>query len=164
MRTINNLKCKQPEQQYSFQENLEYNLPELVYKSIQIDDKGNLFPKYEAIGDIAHAPRLGINALGNVNDDVEITTMFEKNLINTKRFVTKQFINEPCSQCEYNQYCANSGFHVYNYVLNKAAKNDINVALKVNENIKKMGCPHVAKNIFKHYESVFDSLAALNKD
>lgn len=156
MRTINNLMCKTPQQQYSFQENLTYNLNELVYKSIQIDDKGNVFPKYEAIGDISHTPRLGFDALGNVNQNLEIFDMFDKNLNKTKKYITKQFINEPCSNCEFNLYCANSGFHIYNYVLDKASKSDINVALAVKNNIEKLGCPHIAKNMFKHYEPICD--------
>ncbi len=156
MRTINNLMCKTPEQQYSFQENLNYNLAELVFKSIQIDDKGNYFPKYEAIGDIAHTPRLGFSPIGNVMDEIEIFDMFEKNLNQTKKYITKQFISSPCNSCEYNLYCSNSGFHIYNYVLEKEAKRNINVDLAVKNNIKNLGCPHVAKTMFKYYESLAD--------
>jgi radical SAM protein with 4Fe4S-binding SPASM domain len=154
IKTINNLKCKMPEQQLSFQENLEYNLPELVHKSVQIDDKGNVFPKYEAIGDIAHTPRLGFSPIGNVMENTNITDMFASHLNETKKNVTKQFIKEPCNSCEYNQYCANSGFHIYNYVLNQAAKKDINVALALKNNIENNDCPHVAKELFKHYEGI----------
>lgn len=158
IKTINNLKCKMPEQQLSFQENLEYNLPELVYKSVQIDDKGNIFPKYEAIGDIAHTPRLGFEPIGNVMESRTINEMFEQHLNTTKKNVTKQFIQDPCNSCEFNQYCANSGFHIYNHVLQKAAKKDINVSMALKRNIEKLGCPHVAKQMFKHYESVCESL------
>jgi radical SAM protein with 4Fe4S-binding SPASM domain len=154
IKTINNLKCKMPEQELSFQENLEYNLPELVHKSIQIDDKGNIFPKYEAIGDIAHTPRLGFDAIGNVVEQLSIKEMFSKHLVETKKNVTKQFIKEPCNSCEYNKYCANSGFHIYNYVLNQAAKKDINIALAIKKNIKELECLHVAKQLFKHYEEI----------
>lgn len=154
IKTINNLKCKMPEQELSFQENLEYNLPELIHKSIQIDDKGNIFPKYEAIGDIAHTPRLGFTSIGNVNANQSIEDMFKGHLIETKKNVTKQFMKEPCMSCEYNKYCANSGFHIYNHVLNQAAKKDVNVALAIKKNIKDNNCPHVAKQLFKHYESI----------
>lgn len=156
MRTINNLMCKTPEQQYSFQENLNYNLSELVFKSIQIDDKGNYFPKYEAIGDISHTPRLGFSPIGNVMDETDIFEMFEKNLNQTKKYITKQFINSPCNSCEYNLYCSNSGFHIYNYVLEKESKRNINVDLALKNNIKKLGCPHIAKTMFKYYESLAD--------
>jgi len=157
MKTINNLKCKLPEQQLSFQENLEYNLPELVHKSIQIDDKGNIFPKYEAIGDIAHTPRLGFDPIGNVNENNTIAEMFQRHLKETKKNVIKQFIKEPCNSCEFNKYCANSGFHIYNHVINNAAKKDINVALALKKNIKELECPHIAKIMFKHYESICES-------
>lgn len=157
IKTINNLKCKMPEQELSFQENLEYNLPELVHKSIQIDDKGNIFPKYEAIGDIAHTPRLGFSPIGNVIQERTISEMFENHINETKKNVTKQFIQEPCNSCEYNQYCANSGFHIYNHVLHKAAKKDINISMALKKNIEKLGCPHVAKQMFKHYELVCEA-------
>lgn len=166
MRTINNLRCKQPELSYSFQDNLEYNLPELIHKSIQIDEKGNIFPKYEAIGDIAHTPRLGFSPIGNVMDNQNIAEMFENKLNNAKKYVTKQFISEPCNSCEYNQYCANSGFHIYNHVFWQAAKKDKNILAKINSNIKEFGCPHIAKKMFKYYEDICEKedLASLNMD
>jgi radical SAM protein with 4Fe4S-binding SPASM domain len=158
IKTINNLKCKQPEQELSFQENLEYNLPELVHKSIQIDDKGNIFPKYEAIGDIAHTPRLGFEPIGNVMQEQGISEMFERHINITKKNVTKQFLQEPCDSCEFNQYCANSGFHIYNHVLQKAAKKDINISMALKNNIEQHGCPHVAKQMFKHYEGICENI------
>jgi len=160
MKTINNLKCKEPKYQYSFQENLENNLSELIYKSIQIDDKGNIFPKYEAIGDIAHTPRLGYKPIGNVSEELGIEDMFERHINAIKSHITKQFVKEPCNACEYNLYCANSGFHIYNYVLNKAAKNDMNIAMLLKNNIEKNNCPHVAKKMFKYYEEICDGLDA----
>lgn len=154
LRTINNLKCKEPEIQYSFQENLNFNLSELIYKSVQIDEKGNIFPKYEAIGDISHTPRLGFEPIGNVKENIEIYKMFESNINKTKKYITKQFLNSPCNSCEYNLYCANSGFHIYNYVLEKARKNNLNVDLAIKNNIIINNCPHIAKKLFQHYENI----------
>jgi len=162
MRTINNLKCKSPEQSFSFQDNLENNLSELIYKSIQIDEKGNIFPKYEAIGDISHTPRLGFEAIGNMYDDIEIIDMFNKNINKTRQTITKLFTKEPCNSCEYNLYCANSGFHIYNHVLNAASPKDVNIEMKVKDNIKNLGCPHLAKSMFKHYEVVCESIDIIN--
>lgn len=162
MRTINNLKCKSPEQSFSFQDNLENNLSELIYKSIQIDEKGNIFPKYEAIGDISHTPRLGFEAIGNMYEDIEIIDMFNKNINKTRQTITKLFTKEPCNSCEYNLYCANSGFHIYNHVLNAASPKDVNIEMKVKDNIKNLGCPHLAKSMFKHYEVVCESIDIIN--
>lgn len=146
-KTINNLMCKtQDNSDTNLQEDIATNLLELVTKSIQIDDKGNFFPKYEAIGDIAHTPRLGITAWGNVMDSQSIEQIINKNLIQTEKFVIKQFTKSPCLSCEYNRFCANSGFHIYNHVLNYAVPKEI-----LQKNIQKHGCYHIAKKMFSHY-------------
>jgi len=158
IRTVNHTKCKLPKQQYSFQEIIKHNIPKLIYRSIQIDDKGNIFPKYEAIGDMTYTPRLGYKPIGNVSEELGIEDMFERHINAIKSHITKQFVKEPCNACEYNLYCANSGFHIYNYVLNKAAKNDMNIAMLLKNNIEKNNCPHVAKKMFKYYEEICDGL------
>ncbi len=154
MRTISNLRHKNYNSDYSFQENLEYNLPELVYKNLHIDDQGNIFPKYEAIGDVSHSPRLGFEPIGNVTNDSSISEMIEKSLFKIKKYITKQFLNEPCNSCEFNQYCTNSGFHVYNHIINKSATKNLNTSIALNNNIEKFDCIHVAKALFKHYEPI----------
>lgn len=152
LKTINNLKCKEPEQQLNFKENIEMNLPELVFKSIQINELGDIFPKYEAIGDIAHNPRLGFKAIGNTNSNKSIAQMFKENLPHVEKNVIKQFKSSTCATCEYNNYCANSGFHIYSHILNEAAKTNNNIKNQINENIKVSECPHIAKKIFQYYE------------
>lgn len=146
-KTINNLMCKSfDEVENSLQEDIANNLDELVKKSIQIDDKGNIFPKYEAIGDIAHNPRIGIKPWGNIQEEISINDIILRELPSTKKFIIKQFTKEPCLSCEYNKFCANSGFHIYNYVLNNFATKE-----KIKENIHDLDCFHVAKSLFKHY-------------
>ena len=151
LRTLHNLECKKPQQELSFQENLSLNLPELIYKSIQIDHQGNIFPKYEAIGDIPHSPRLHFQEIGNVHDLLSISEMFSQFLPTTKKYVIKQFLKEPCSSCSFNQYCANTGFHIYNHVLNEAAKNHSLIRQKIYENIQQNQCLHIGKKIFNYY-------------
>lgn len=151
LRTLHNLECKKPQQDLSFQENLSLNLPEIVYKSIQIDHNGNIFPKYEAIGDIPHSPRLQFQPIGNVHELDSISTMFEKFLPTTKKYVTKQFTKEPCTSCSFNQYCANTGFHIYNHVLQESAKKNPIIAHKLQDNIKNNQCLHIGKKLFHYY-------------
>lgn len=146
-KTINNLMCKSSDEvEDNLQENINNHLDELVKKSIQIDDKGNIFPKYEAIGDIAHNPRIGIKPWGNIQENMSIEEIISRELPNTKKFVIKQFTKDPCLSCEYNKFCANSGFHIYNYVLNKSVSKE-----KIKANIENLGCFHIAKSLFKHY-------------
>jgi hypothetical protein len=149
-KTINNLMCKTSDYiDNSFQEDIKMHLHELVKKSIQIDNNGNIFPKYEAIGDVAHTPRLGIKAWGNIVDNKSIEDIINEGLLETEKFVIKQFTQEPCMSCEYNRFCANSGFHIYNFILNKS---DITKEEK-DKNLTEMGCYHPAKSLFKHYYS-----------
>lgn len=146
-KTINNLMCnRQDNLDYNLKNDISMNLSELVKKSIQIDDKGNIFPKYEAIGDISHTPRLGIPAWGNIMEDKTIDNIINHGLKNTEKFIIKQFTKDPCLSCEFNSFCANSGFHIYNYVLNKFADKEM-----INKNIKDLDCYHIAKKLFQHY-------------
>lgn len=153
-KTINNLMCK-TEENYSesFYDGLSRNLPELIHKSLQIDDKGNIFPKYEAVGDIAHTPRIGIAPLGNIMQKESIAQLLSQSQRNTEKFVMKQFTKQPCLSCEYNKFCANSGFHIYNHVLNSFAEDNIKELM--NENLRKNGCYHIGKRLFSHYYKTF---------
>lgn len=148
-KTINSLMCKSDSYINDFSTQLKLHLPELVNKSIQIDHLGNVFPKYEAIGDIAHNPRIGIEAWGNVMNSQSLKQLIDTGHKKTEKFVLKQFTKGPCLDCSYNKFCANSGFHIYNHILSN--NKDINTALKVRENIKITDCYHSGKNLFNHY-------------
>ena len=149
IKTINNIMCKSDNYSEHLQSLVKNNLQELVMKSIQIDHTGSFFPKYEAIGDIAHNPRFGIQEWGNVNNNIDLHSVILNKIAETEKFVIKQFTREPCLSCEYNKFCANSGFHIYNHVLNK--NEDVNVKLQIKKNIKDNGCYHMAKKLFTHY-------------
>ena len=146
-KTINNLMCKTSEDEEKLTDLIEMHLPELVKKSLQIDEKGNIFPKYEAIGDVAHTPRLGIAPWGNINSERTLADIINSGLKKTQEFVIKQFTKEPCLSCDYKSFCANSGFHIYNHVLTQ------NPLLKsqIKNNIDNLDCYHTAKILFNHY-------------
>lgn len=148
-KTINSLMCKTDSYISDFSEQLKLHMPELVQKSIQIDHDGNVFPKYEAIGDISHNPRLGIKAWGNMIENKSLRQIMLEGQKETEKFVLKQFTKGPCLDCNYNKFCANSGFHIYNHIL--TSNKDINAKLKVNNNIQQLGCYHTAKILFEYY-------------
>ncbi len=157
IKTINNLMCSSSDiYEDTLKETLGMQLKETLSKSLQIDDKGNLFPKYEAIGDIAHTPRLGIKPWGNVTEDKSINEMLETGLVQAEKFITKQFLSEPCMSCKYSKFCANSGFHIYNYVI----KGNKTLRDRVQENLLNNDCFHSGKILFKHY---FDMLEKEDK-
>lgn len=150
-RTINNLMCKtfdNIDMDINLSESINDNTDELVNKSIQIDNKGNIFPKYEAVGDIAHTPRLNIAAWGNLAQEESIEAIIAKSKNKTKQFIQKQFIIEPCISCEFKALCANSGFHIYNHILKDA---DPEIKSIVQQNILENNCPHNAKTLFNYY-------------
>lgn len=155
MRTIDNIACSSIDESESLIQSIDKNINELVRKSIQIDEVGNVFPKYEAIGDIGHNPRIGIEAIGNVISDRSIEEMFNINLNKTKHFINKIMTNKVCIDCEYNKYCASSGFHIYNHVLQNI--NDINHKYKIKTQVNKNNCYHMGKEIFKYYEEKVSS-------
>jgi hypothetical protein len=133
-------------QEANMSKSIDFLVPETTLKSIQFDHLGNVFPKLEAIGDIAHNERFGFKTWGNINhfllkENFKITeqkalTFLSDKLNQTKRQIFKQFNNKNCINCEYNTVCATSGFHVYNNII----KND-------HEN-----CPHIAYDLLKHFD------------
>lgn len=148
-KTINSLMCKSDAYLNDFSDQLKLHLPELVEKSIQIDHEGNIFPKYEAIGDIAHNPRLSIKQWGNIHELKSLREIINLGKKETEKFVLKQFTKGPCLDCSYNKFCANSGFHIYNHVL--LQNKDINTQLQIKENIKTLGCYHTGKMMFDYF-------------
>ena len=148
LRTINSVMCSSDSNlDNDFSSEIKMKLNELVGKSIQISDKGDIFPKYEAIGDVPHSPRLGIEAWGNITEDKSIEQIINDGMNKTEKFILKQFVKNPCLGCEYNKFCSNSGFHIYNHILSK----NLNIRDKVNKNIKDLSCYHVGKEMFSYY-------------
>lgn len=148
LRTINSIMCNSDNSlENDFHNEIKMKLKELVGKSIQISDKGDIFPKYEAIGDVPHSPRLGIEAWGNIQDNQSIQEMIHQGINKTEKFILKQFVKNPCLSCEYNKFCSNSGFHIYNHILGK----NLLIKDKVNQNIKKYNCYHIGKEMFSYY-------------
>lgn len=153
LKTLHNIMCGanewNNELNLDFNLSIKNNLDELVQKSLQIDHKGNIFPKYEAIGDIAHTPRIGIKAWGNVTENKSIREIVINSRKQTISTIQKQFLKKPCMNCEYRSLCANSGFHVYNHILNDSSSQTFKE--KIAENIRENDCPHSAKSLFNHY-------------
>ena len=148
LRTINSIMCNSDNNlNNNFIEDIKMQMNELVGKSIQISDKGDIFPKYEAIGDVPHSPRLGIEAWGNIKDNKTIEEMIKNSLHKTEKFILKQFVKNPCLTCDFNKFCSNSGFHIYNYILN----NNTEIKEQVVSNIQKYNCFHVGKELFSYY-------------
>ncbi len=153
MRTIDNLRCKEPEIQ-TLHESVDFNFYDLSYKSIQIDHLGQFFPKYEAIGDIGHGSRFGFNPIGNVHTD-DIFDSFQNKSKYHQYEMMKNVSFKQCQQCDFQKYCANSGFHVYNKIISNQIKNKKNILIteKIKSN-EKTGCWHPAKNLFEYFEKI----------
>ncbi len=152
MRTIDNLKCQSPEIS-TLHETIVMNFSELSHKSIQIDHKGNFFPKYEAIGDIGHHERFGFQASGNVLES-SIWNGLQKSQMYHQAQMMKNSNFKQCQICPYQNYCANSGFHAYNKVIADKKKQkyiDIMLMEQIKEN-EKAGCWHPAKKLFSYFE------------
>ena len=157
MKIINSIRCQSFSLENDFQQTLNNYIQEIMYKTFQIDEHGNIFTHFEGIGDIAHSPRLGFKPLGNVNDNKSILNMITEHMNHTKKIITKEFVMEPCTSCDYNIYCSNTGFHIYNNILRNAVKTRPEFKVKVQSNIDKYGCPHIAKKMFSYYEKICES-------
>lgn len=133
----------------SMSQAIDLLISETTLKSIQFDHLGNVFPKLEAIGDIAHNERFGLKPWGNINqfllkenfkiDEKKAFSFLEDKLSLTKRQIFKQFTHKNCINCKYNSVCATSGFHVYNNIIKPEKTLDD-------------FCPHIAYSLLEHFD------------
>lgn len=112
-------------------------VPETLRKSIEIDHKGNLLPKFEAIGDITHADRHGLSPLGNI-EDASIAELIDKAMPSVARKIMGLHTRGGCLSCEYSPVCAGTGFHIATNVARQTGRGEGNG-----------GCPHVAYGLIK---------------
>lgn len=147
MRTIDAAMCFRDDD-WSIQKSIKSLLPNTFPRSIQIDHLGNLIPKMEAIGDVAHLERFGYDTIGNIQEE-SIKNIVTRGLdIVGSRIMSAHLLNKKCQECNVAPICAGTGFHVVNNVFRK--KNKIS-----NEG----DCPHIAKKLIKHFEKqVFESV------
>ena len=108
-------------------------VPETIRKSVEIDHRGNLLAKFEAVGDIPHAPRHGFRPLGHVSEG-SIDEILDRSRSAMLRDVVMQHSRGPCVTCDYNAVCAVTGFHVSSGVARKSG-------------YAGEGCPHVARDL-----------------
>lgn len=109
-------------------------VPETIRKSIQIDNLGNLLPKFEAIGDITHSARFGLKPIGHLKNG-PISDQVEGAIPGLQRRIVAAHRHRQCMACPVSGICAATGFHVLTHVVGKtgmAGDGD---------------CPHVARRL-----------------
>ena len=119
---------------------LEKIIPETLKKSIQFDHLGNVFPKWEAVGDVPHNERVQMKIWGNVEKIKSLKDLIESRMNNSILQAIKAVSVGKCADCVYAPACASTGFHIYSHVLFNAG---------FNEKINDRECPHVAKRLWK---------------
>lgn len=92
-------------------------ITEETYKySIQIDEKGNIFPKMEAVGDVPFNARFGFPTIGNVKEDT-IEEAVIKGTREIAKWLKKAMMKAPCLECEHQKACCAGGYQAYNKVI-----------------------------------------------
>lgn len=121
----------------TFQEAVRCIIPETIRKSIQIDSKGNLLPKLEAIGDITYHPKFGFPFIGNVHEPLR--PQIESAIPIIQNNILRLLNRSGCATCLYQASCSTTGFHIINHVI------------KQTQTFVPAGaCPHVAQALFEH--------------
>jgi len=111
-----------------------YVIP-LISRQLQIDHTGNVYPKFDGIGDLPQNPRFGFESIGNIVDE-SIDDIITNNSILIKTRTSSPYLKKSsCMSCEYSKYCALTGFHVY--TKNVLAETD-------------GSCPHLGYDILHH--------------
>ena len=135
-RTVDSVMCREGTAP-GLVSSVEQIVPETVRKSIEIDHLGNILPKLEAIGDITHAPRHGLKALGNVADGPILDTIAKA----MPRLLSKVIgihAQGACSTCRHSAVCAGTGFHVATHVARASGRSHAS---------KETACPHFAYDV-----------------
>jgi hypothetical protein len=110
-------------------------VPETIRKSVEVDHRGNLLAKFEAVGDIPQSARHGFRELGHLSEG-SVDEILERARPLMLRHVIGQHTRGECADCEFNAVCAVTGFHV-----------STGVARKTGMASKDAGCPHVARDL-----------------
>jgi hypothetical protein len=109
-------------------------VPETIRKSIQIDNLGNILPKFEAIGDLTHSPRFGLKGIGHVRNGA-ISDQVETAIPGLQRRIVSAHRHRQCMACPVSGICGATGFHVLTHVMGKTGMSD------------EGRCPHVARSL-----------------
>jgi hypothetical protein len=109
-------------------------VPETIRKSIEIDHLGFVLPKLEAIGDITHADRHGLKALGHLSEGT-VEEIIERAMPRVLSKIIGIHAQGACSTCRYSAVCAGTGFHVATHVARKTGHSQA---------FDEEACPHVA--------------------
>lgn len=109
-----------------------------ISRTLLIDGEGNVYPKFEAIGDIPHGKEYGYEAMGNIAD-ASIAEIIATALPKVHRRIVMALSGHACAGCRHVTACALSGFHVYNHVIQRAGKRDTPES-----------CPHIAMGFFDY--------------
>jgi hypothetical protein len=132
-RTIDALMCNYDGTPPSLMSTVTDLVPETILKSVEIDHLGNLLPKFEAIGDITHADRHGMQNLGHIAK-APIATLIDQAMPKVARKIASIHAKGTCATCKYSAVCAGTGFHIAT-----------NVARLSGVGLNDEGpCPHVA--------------------
>jgi hypothetical protein len=131
----------------SLNEALEYTIRPLLKHYLYIDYEGNILPRLDGVGDIAHHKAFGYKPTYNV-----LSHSLKEAAGNLYREVSRQMIKSTtqpaCMGCQHKDLCTVSGYHVYTDFLRHTKKMDI---LK-NSPLHQNRCPHVGKAVFDALE------------
>jgi hypothetical protein len=137
-RCINSIMCEHNSiegNSTSVIETIQNQSENIFYNSLHIDHNLNLYPKFEAIGDVPHSDRFGYKILGNVVNEPIIDIIKRSMPVINQRMMEPFIKNKSCSICKYKNVCSMTGFHVYTK----------------NIPVKEGKCPHLAYDLFEHY-------------
>lgn len=119
-------------------------VPGTIGKSIEIDHLGSLLAKFEAVGDVPHAPRFGYPTLGSLRDG-SIRELLDAGASRLVSSVARTHAScSACMSCEWAIACAATGYHVYTAMLSGKRGRGAS---------KGSGCPHVAATLFEAFSS-----------
>lgn len=116
------------------------HLDSIVHKAIRIDMQGNVYPRFEGVGDVPQNGDAGYKPIGNVLTE-PLGKILDRGAAAMHRSIARDMSMQPCAGCDEAHVCALTAFHIYTRTLREAGRTEAFTR----------ECPHVAKPLIKHW-------------
>lgn len=119
----------------SLAEHLIKYTPNMHPYSWQISHEGDVFVKFDALGDVPQTPRFGYKKFGSIFES-SLGEIARRSEDEVRRDILREYVSDArCVSCPYVKACSMTGYHIYSHVVGELGAG--------------RECPHFAKSVWK---------------
>lgn len=120
------------------------NIATDLYGNIRIAEQGQVYPRFNAIGDIAYDERVKRQAMGTIFDQPLADVLRAAQDGIERQVLQAYFGTRACLACEHQLACGATGLHMYNRIVSPTDS----------------GCPHVAHDLMTYLNALDPAVTA----